>query len=527
MGNQNHLQQGPSNSDLSEVDFRHLLDNLPAGAYMCDREGLITYYNRHAAELWGRCPELNDHVDRFCGSFRLYSADGAPIRHDECWMALALRDAKGYNGQEIIVERPDGRRLTVLAHANPIFDKLNRLRGCVNVLVDITDRKQAELALQEADRSKDAFLATLAHELRNPLAPLRNAVEILRGKDPSADEGRWAVGLIDRQIQQMTRLIDDLLDVSRITRNRLELRRERVDVHQALELAVETSRPVIDEAGHHLRLDLLPQPLYVEADVLRLAQAVGNLLNNAAKYTERPGKITLAVERQGSDVVISVSDDGVGIAPEMAPRIFDMFTQVDGSVDRSRGGLGIGLTLVKRIIDLHGGSISVRSAGLGAGSRFAIRLPVLIERTENSGSASPRDAKGTPRRKSVEIPLRIVVVDDNRDSANTLGLILKNAGHEIRVAYDGEQAVAMAGDFQPTVMLLDIGMPGMNGYEAAEAIRRNDPDRQITLIALTGWGQDSERERSAAAGFDHHLVKPVHPDALLDLLASLAPAATA
>ena len=269
----------------SELQFRRLLEKLPAGAYTCDPSGLITYYNQHAVRLWGRAPKLNDPVDRFCGSFKLYAADGAPITHDKCWMALALCTDKEYNGHEIIVERPDGRRLTVLAYANPIRDEAGKLYGAVNVLVDISDRKQAEEALEQADRRKNEFLATLAHELRNPLAPIRNAVEVLHHKAEPTPELKWALGVIDRQTQQMTRLIDDLLDIARITSNKLELRKERLELGDVVGAALETSRPLIEACGPDFDVTLPPEPLYVEGDRTRLAQVVCNLLNNAAKYT--------------------------------------------------------------------------------------------------------------------------------------------------------------------------------------------------------------------------------------------------
>jgi signal transduction histidine kinase/CheY-like chemotaxis protein len=500
----------------SETEFRRLLERLPAGAYTCDTDGLITYFNQHAVDLWGREPKLNDPLDRFCGSFRLFASDGAPLRHDKCWMALALHTAKGYNGQEIIIERPDGQRLTVLAHANPIRDESGKLIGAVNVLVDISDRKRIEDALREADRSKNEFLATLAHELRNPLAPLRNAVQVLRMQDTHSPDAQWAIEVIERQTQQMTRLVDDLLDVSRITRNRLELRRERVALENVLRVAVETSRPLIDAAGHELTLKLPDQPLYLDADLTRLAQVVSNLLNNAAKYTEHRGHITLNAERQGSDAVIAVRDDGVGIPAEMLSRIFDMFTQVDHSVSRSQGGLGIGLTLVKRLVELHGGSIEAFSDGPGKGSEFVLRLPVLIESPQRLDPASRDDG-----RTHAASSLRVLVVDDSRDSANTMAMLLRITGNTVRTAYDGEEAVAAAAEFKPDVVLLDIGMPKVNGYEAAEHLRRQRGGDSVVLIALTGWGQEDDKQRSKEAGFDHHMVKPVEPKALLQLLASL------
>ena len=270
----------------SETEFRRLLDKLPAGAYTCDSQGLITYFNPHAVQIWGRAPKLNDPVDRFCGSFRLFAADGAPINHDRCWMALALQMNNEFNGHEIIVERPDGRRLTVLAHANPLRDDAGRLFGAVNVLVDISDRKQAEEVLKTADRAKNEFLATLAHELRNPLAPIRNAVHVLHLKAVPSPELQWGLGVIDRQVQQMAHLIDDLLDIARITGNKLELRKERIDLAAALHAAVETSSPVIEACQQAFVVNIPTTPIYLDADLTRLAQVVSNLLNNAAKYTE-------------------------------------------------------------------------------------------------------------------------------------------------------------------------------------------------------------------------------------------------
>ncbi len=505
-----------SAAGLGQYEFRRLLEKLPAGAYACDTNGLITYYNQHAVDLWGRAPKLNDPVDRFCGSFKLFARDGAAIRHDQCWMALALHTNEEYNGHEIVVERPDGRRVTVLAYANPVRDESGKLRGAVNVLVDISDRKRVEDALRDADRSKDEFLATLAHELRNPLAPLRNAVQVLRMQNPPSPETRQAVDLIERQMQQMTRLIDDLLDVSRITRNKLELRKERVELESVLTVALETSRPLMDAAGHELSVKLPAEPLYLDADLTRLAQAISNLLNNAAKYTDRHGKISLETERQGSDVVITVLDNGVGIPAEMLPRVFDMFTQVDRSMDRSQGGLGIGLTLVKRLIELHDGSIQVRSEGPGKGSEFIVRLPVIVQTSKSGGGKDPADTAA-----DTASSLRVLVVDDNRDSANSMGMLLRINGNNVRTVYDGEEAIEAAAEFRPDVVLLDIGMPRVNGYDAARKIRQHEWGRGMVLIALTGWGQEGDKQRSKEAGFDHHMVKPVDPRALLKLLSTL------
>jgi PAS domain S-box-containing protein len=492
--------------------FRRLLEHLPAGAYTCDVSGLITYYNERAVELWGRAPRLDHEEDRFCGSFRLFSSDGNAIRHDQCWMALALQNDEEYNGREILIERPDGTRLAALAHANPIHDESGHLLGAVNVLVDISDRKHAEDALRAADRSKDEFLATLAHELRNPLAPLRNATYLLRRHAPANPETRSAVDVIERQLSHMTRLIDDLLDVSRITRNKLDLKIERVTVADVMRLAIETSRPVLESSRTELTVTTPPGTIELDADPTRLAQALANLLNNAAKFTEPGGKITMVAERQGSDAVIAVRDTGIGIPADMLSRIFDMFTQVDRSLERTQGGLGIGLTLVKRLVELHGGSVEARSAGTARGSEFTVRLPIALD-------SRPRRAPPSATHPAIVSSRRILVVDDSRDAAVTLGLLLEAAGHDVRTAHDGAVATQAAGEMRPDVMVLDIGLPHMNGYEVARWIREQPWGADVVLIAMTGWGQEGDRQRSRAAGFDHHLVKPVDPGDLFELLA--------
>ncbi|MCI0704253.1 MAG: ATP-binding protein [Planctomycetia bacterium] len=499
-----------------EFHFRRLLEKLPAGAYTCDSEGFITYFNPAAERLWGRAPELNDPVDRFCGSFKLFAADGTPITHDQCWMALALRAQEGYNGCEIVIERPDGTCVTALAHANPIRDESGHLLGAVNVLVDISDRKRAEDALKQADRAKNEFLATLAHELRNPLAPIRNAVHILHLLGSSAPELQSALGILERQTKQMARLIDDLLDIARITGGRLELRRERIELGNVVRSAIETGRPLIESCGHELTVSVPGEPIPLTGDLTRLAQVISNLLHNAAKYTDRGGRIWLIAERQGSDAVVTVRDTGIGIPSEMIPRIFEMFTQVDRADQRSRGGLGVGLALVRQLVEMHGGSVSVRSDGPGHGSEFAIRLPVLLEQLAPERSTS-ESAFAIPA-----MSLRILVVDDNWDTAATLAVLLRSAGHNIRTAHDGLEAVSAAQEFQPEVILLDIGLPKLNGYDAARQIRALPGGSRMVLMAMTGWGNQSDRIQSKEAGFDHHLVKPVDPMALLQLLALVA-----
>jgi two-component system CheB/CheR fusion protein len=626
-----------------DLEFRRLLAKLPAAAYTCNTEGLITYFNERAVQLWGREPALNDPVDRFCGSFRLFAPDGSPISHHECWMALALRDAKAYNEQEIIIERPDGSRCFVLAYANPFLDERGELVGAVNVLVDITDRKRAEQAraqlaaivnssddaivsknlngviqswnaaaqrlfgytaeqavgrhisfiipadradeedqilarlrageriyhfdtvrvrsdgqpihvsltispirdeagriigaskiarditdrkqaeeriyglmaqLQEADHRKDEFLAMLAHELRNPLAPLLNVLEILKRGDGNGELMERVRVTLDRQLGQLVRLVDDLLDVNRATRGKLELRKERVELASVLRQSVEACRPLAERAQHALSVSLPPEPVFLHADAVRLTQVFVNLLTNACKYTEPGGQIELTAERQGGEVVVSVKDTGLGIPADKLASIFEMFTQIDRSLERSQGGLGIGLMLVKRLVEMHGGSVEARSEGPGRGSEFVVRLPILIEQP------------GVERPKAPDAPTptmnhRILIVDDNRDAAASLDTLLKITGNETKTAHDGLAAVEAAATFRPDVVLLDIGLPKLNGYDVCRRIREQPWGQNMVLVALTGWGLDEDRRQSKEAGFDHHMVKPVDFAALMSLLAEL------
>ena len=385
--------------------------------------------------------------------------------------------------------------------------------------LDATHTKQIEEKLRrlaadlsEADHRKDEFLATLAHELRNPLAPIRNGLEILRMSGKGGPIVAQARNMMERQIAQMVHLVDDLLDVSRITRGKLELRRGRIELAKILNNAVETSRPIIEASGHTLMINLPNEPLYVDADETRLGQVFANLLNNAAKYSERGGAIIFTAKRQGSEAVVSVQDSGIGIPHDMLPKIFEIFTQVDRSLEKSQGGLGIGLTLVKRLVELHGGTVEARSEGPGQGSLFIIRLPTV--------SDEPLPARtGT----TVRTPhhYKILVADDNVDSAESLAMMLEIMGHEVRAVHDGVQAVELAPEFQPDVIILDIGMPNLNGYEACRRIRNQSSSKSTTLVALTGWGQDEDKRRSHEAGFDHHLVKPVDLAELEKIFASL------
>jgi signal transduction histidine kinase/ActR/RegA family two-component response regulator len=363
------------------------------------------------------------------------------------------------------------------------------------------------------NRHKDEFLATLAHELRNPLAPIHNAAQYLGMEGLKEPAVRTARDVIARQVTVMVRLIDDLLDLSRISRNKLDIRKQRVELAAVVESAVESGRPLIRQCGHELTVSLPPQPIHLDADPIRLAQVFLNLLNNAAKYTKPGGHIWLTAERQGSDAVVSVRDNGIGIPADMLARIFDMFTQVDRSLERSRGGFGIGLTLVRRLVEMHDGSIEALSNGPNEGSEFVVRLPILIQPPHE-----PPPSCNGPRATALS-ECRILVVDDNKDSADSMGMLLRLKGNDIRTAHDGLEAVEVAATFQPELVLLDIGLPKLNGYEVARRIRHQPWARDVILVALTGWGQDEDRRRSQEAGFNFHIVKPADLGALERLLA--------
>ncbi len=373
--------------------------------------------------------------------------------------------------------------------------------------------------LRQADRLKDEFLAMLAHELRNPLAPVRNALQIMRQPRATTVMLQQAQDMAERQVQHMARLLDDLLDVSRISRGKIELHKEVLDMTTAVNRSVEAVRLLFEERQHQLTVSLPPQSLRVEADPTRLEQVLTNLLNNAAKYTDAGGKVWLTVERDGSEVVLRVRDTGIGIAADMLPKIFDLFVQAERRLDRSQGGIGIGLTLVQRLVELHGGSVTAHSAGPGQGSEFVVRLPAAPE----AATAAGPDAGTTAAFSSLALAHRVLVVDDNTDAADSLGLLLELLGQKVRVAHDGPTALLIAQAFRPEVVFLDIGMPGMDGYEVARRLRRQPECKSSLLVALTGWGQDADRRRSAEAGFDHHLVKPAEPALLEKLLAGLLP----
>jgi signal transduction histidine kinase len=390
---------------------------------------------------------------------------------------------------------------------------------------EVLERSRAEQALKEADRHKDEFLAMLAHELRNPLAPIRNAVHLMKMKAVEDPQLLLSRDIIERQLIQLSRLVDDLLDVSRITRGKINLARERVELRNVIERAVETVTPVIEARGHTLQVELPKRPLTIYGDPLRLTQALGNVLGNAAKYTDPGGHITLRARRRRRDVEISVRDTGIGISSEVLPCIFDLFTQVDQRNGRPQGGLGIGLALVRQLVEMHDGTVTATSEGPGRGSEFVILLPVSVERDTSSDEPGDEEAElsgqsGDPDKVSRPlVQRRILVADDNQDARESLAALLALSGHEVFRARDGSDALQSAERHRPHIALLDIGMPLANGYEVARSIRGQPWGRDMVLIALTGWGQESDRRRSHEAGFNNHLTKPVDPDVLDELLA--------
>jgi signal transduction histidine kinase/ActR/RegA family two-component response regulator len=381
------------------------------------------------------------------------------------------------------------------------------------VALDATVQKRAELSLRDADRRKDEFLATLAHELRNPLAPIRTGLQVLgMSADPAVT--RRTLEMMARQVTHMVRLIDDLLDVSRITRGKLALRRERVGLRTVIEQAVEGSLPLLESAGHELSLDLPESDVTLDADPVRMAQVFSNLINNAAKYTERGGRIAVRAARSGEGVEVSVRDTGIGIAPENLERVFEMFSQVTSALERSQGGLGIGLALTRGLVEMHGGTIAASSGGIGCGSAFTVTLPVA---RPPDGAAEPSVAAAL---HAAANGLRVLVVDDNRDGAEALAMLLRLRGADVRTVFDGYTAYEVAARWRPHTAFVDLGMPRMNGYELCRALRAQPDGREMVIVAMTGWGQEQDRRRSREAGFDHHLVKPATGEAIDEVLAA-------
>ena len=492
----------------SEARFRHMADNAPVMVWVTERDGRCSFLSKSWYEFTGFTPEMS------LGFGWLNAVHPEDRPRAEAIFHAANTQREPFRA-DYRLRRASGEYAWAIDAAVPRFGPDQCFLGYIGSVIDIQDRKQAEEALREADRRKDEFLATLAHELRNPLAPVRNALEILRlSGSESAAAGR-ARAMMERQIQQMSRLIEDLLDLSRISRGKIELREERVDLAIAIRNAIETSRSQIEHSGHRLVVELPSAPVWVDGDLTRLEQVFANLLNNAAKYTEPGGQILVAVSRVAGKAVVRVSDTGIGIPRDQLPEVFEMFSQVSRSQHRAGGGLGIGLNIVKQLVEMHGGSVHAESAGLGHGSEFVVELPVC--------DAAPQLPARGPAAPSASPHHRVLVTDDNVDAAYSLAMMLEIMGHEVEIAHDGVQALAAVERFQPNVLLLDIGMPKLNGYETCRRLRAQPGGGAPHVIALTGWGQEEDKRRSREAGFDYHLVKPVEPAVLQELLAGLPP----
>jgi two-component system CheB/CheR fusion protein len=499
-------------TELSEK--ARLLDLTHDAIIVRDMEGEIRYWNNGAEELYGWSRE--EALGKISHLF-LQTEFPTPLAE----MTEALNRTGRWIG-ELVHTKRDGKRITVLARKTLDRDPEGNPVAVLENITDITARRELEDSLAaraeelaRADRSKDEFLAMLAHELRNPLAPLRNAAEILRTPGASAEACSQAQAILARQIENMTRMTDDLLDVARITKGKVELRKQVVLLEGVLAAAANLARPGIDSRGQQFTMQAPAEPIYLHADATRLEQVFGNLLGNACKYSAPGCHITLSVERTAAEaaepeVIVRVRDDGIGIAPDLLPRIYDLFVQANRASDRAHGGLGIGLTLVQQLVKLHGGSVEARSDGLGHGSEFSVRLPILpgpLPALLSTAAALARD-----------VPCRMLIVDDNQDSARSMSTLQRLRGHETRTAFTGPEAIAAAAEFIPEVVLLDIGLPGLDGYEVARRLRAMPALAGAFLVAITGYGSDEDRASGKDAGFDEHLVKPVDLDILRERL---------
>lgn len=490
----------------SQRRFALLADFVPQLIWTADPDGAVDYFNGRWYDFTG---QTHDQALKNGWIEVVHPEDVADVRR--------LWQESLHTGQHIECEcrlrAAHGHYEWFLVRGAPLRNDQGQTTKWFGSCTGIDNQKRLEQTLKETDRRKDEFLATLAHELRNPLAPIRNALHLLSLEDSPSPDAQFCHEVIERQVENLVRLVDDLLDVSRITRGKINLQKERVHLEDVVTRAVESSRPLIDAHGHHLDVVLPKEPLWIHADPVRIAQVLWNLLNNAAKYTPDGGRITLQAERSGSDAVISVRDNGMGIAPEMLPRVFDAFTQIEAGRARAEGGLGIGLTLVRRLAEMHGGTVEASSEGLGKGSVFIVRLPLHVG---DPASAEPRQDDGSGKDGFVAHH-RILVVDDNRDAASSLATLLRFLGNEVRTAHDGPSALGEALKSHPDVVILDIGLPGMNGLDVCRRLRAEGHPGML-LVALSGLGHDDDRRRSQDAGFNAHLVKPVNLDELKELL---------
>lgn len=492
--------------------LRSVVDHVVDGILTIDEQGIVQSLNPAAERLFGY------RADEVLGqNVKMLMPEPYCVEHDQYianYLTSGVAKIIGI-GREVVGLRKDGSTFPMeLAVSTFELDEKRHFTGIVR---DITERKRTEAALKTADRRKDEFLATLAHELRNPLASLSNSLQVMQLAGSDSTTSAQALGTMERQLEHMVRLVEDLLDVARISRGKIELRKERVDLASVLQHAEETCRPLAQSLGHRLSVVLPTEPVPLYADSARLTQVFGNLLNNACKCSAPGGRISVTAERQGSEVAVSVKDTGFGISAELLPRIFEMFTQGDQASGYAPGGLGIGLTLVRQLVELHGGGVEAKSDGPDLGAEFVVRLPLAVEKEPVLVAPAPAEnASATARR-------RILVVDDNKDSATTLAMLLKLTGHDTRLSHDGLAAVDAAEEYRPDLVLLDIGLPGLDGFEVCRRIREQPWGKEVMLVALTGWGQDEDRQKSQAAGFDRHLVKPVAHGALTKLLSEVKP----
>lgn len=496
----------------SEETLRFLADTIPQLAWMARPDGHIFWYNQRWHEYTGTTPGQMEGW----GWQLVHDPETLPKVLERWQQSLASGDPFD---MVFPLKGADGQFRPFLTRVNALRDESGEILYWFGTNTDISDIMRMEQALRDADRRKDEFLATLAHELRNPLAPVHNSLQILKMPGVDMATVRRTRDMMERQVHHLVRLVDDLLDVSRVMRGRIELRKSNVELATVVTRAAEMAQPLIEARGHHLEIDLPEESLWVESDAVRLVQVVGNLLTNSAKYTERNGQITAQVRKVGTDAVLRVCDNGIGISPDMLPHVFDLFAQADSTSTKSQGGLGIGLTLVRNLVEMHGGTVQAHSAGLGHGSEFVVRLPLIGREAEKH--RQPISSNGECRTQTSASGHRLLIVDDNQDAALSLSMLLQMQGHEVKVAYDGASALEAAREYRPALIFLDLGMPGMDGYEVARRIRRIPGLEKTVLAALSGWGQQEDRRRSTEAGLDHHLVKPPDPSAIESLLAEL------
>ena len=487
-----------------------ITDNATTALFIVDDDQRCVFMNPAAEQLTGfTFAEMRDQPGTFHDIVHHARAGDALHLAEGCPVKEAFHSVRRTEGEGVFVHK-GGHFYDVGYSASPIRDGSGQTFGTIIEVRDITERRRIERALVNADRRKDEFIATLAHELRNPLAPISNLLELMKQADLDTEVSMAARATIERQMVKMVRLVDDLLDVSRISRNAIELKREPVELTSAINDVIEMLGPLIQQQEHSLELDLPAEPIYLEADAARLSQVLGNLVNNACKFTPKGGTIDLGVRRDNGSVIITVKDNGIGIHPDQLGNVFKMFARLPGPLADDRGGLGIGLALAKQFIEMHGGWIEARSDGEWAGSEFVVRLPAMAK--------APQPVTQTKLPDALPGGQRVLVVDDNLDSATSMSMLLSLAGNECATAHDGKQALNIAKTFEPNLILLDIGLPEMDGFEVCRAIRQEPWGKNIWIIAMTGWGQAEDRERSKQAGFNAHLVKPVSISKLSELM---------